>query len=398
MFTRLLHWWRQARPLAKIFRYDIQDVMNEIAALRRDTVSEFARLNGELGKLCAEALPAVERLGRELTALHDYAVSEFVRHDGELGKLHAEALPAVERLGREVSTLHDHVVSEFARHDGELGKLQKPEGANLGNEISALHDIADRKIESLRGEQSRLHGLVAGRLMANLQQLNQQIYDLKRSLFHPCVTPEPDAFNGQFSKHQIFCDLCEAFPFDVFVETGANAGSTTRFLARSGKPVYSVEIDRGFYEQAQERLRAETRVHLMLDDSAQFLEKLTAGTLSETDLVFFYLDAHWNGRLPLQQELSIIRAQHAHAVVMIDDFKVEDDVGYGYDSYDGGQEITLAYLHEELRNHGWQVFFPALPSIHDHMLTDILPPRGTAVVAREPKIVSTLRQLQSLRQ
>jgi hypothetical protein len=83
---------------------------------------------------------------------------------------------------------------------------------------------------------------------------------------------------------------------------------------------------------------------------------------------------------------------------MIDDFKVEDDVGYGYDSYDGGQEITLAYLHEELRNHGWQVFFPALPSIHDHMLTDILPPRGTAVVAREPKIVSTLRQLQSLRQ
>jgi hypothetical protein len=341
-----------------------------------------------------------QSLTEEISKLHEYTISEFARIHAELGKLHGRAVPELERLGTELSALHDRAMSEFARFDNELAKpLGKAidDIACLRDQVGHVDANGAQDIDFLREEQSRLHSLVSSRLVAQLEYLNRELYGLKQGLYHSGETPDEEAFNGQFSKHRIFADLCAVFSFQSFVETGAHTGSTTRFLCCQGKPVHAVEIAPHFFESANQRLRELPQAHLTLGDSADFLCTLCKKTLAPRELTFFYLDAHWRERLPLREELNTIALHHAHAVVMIDDFKIEDDPGYGYDAYDGGQEVSLAFLDDEIRDHGWQVFFPVLPSARDHMLTDILPPRGTAVMSSDPEILRTLHQVSSLR-
>jgi hypothetical protein len=277
-----------------------------------------------------------------------------------------------------------------------MGRIQE-ELDSLKRRVNDLSDSSSDDLTYLRAEQSQLHTLVTARLEAQMDFLNQEIHGLKRRMYHPGATEDTRAFNGQFSKVRIFDELCAAFPFEGFIETGTHVGWTTEHLCRKGKPVYSAEIQAEHYARAEERLRNERQLHLFLGDSVEFLRAGVWEDLGKADLLFFYLDAHWLEHLPLREELDLIATEHARAVVMIDDFKVEDDPGYGYDSYGRGQEITLEFLKDELRCHGWQVFFPALPSTHDHMTTDILPPRGTAVMACAPEVVDVLRRVPSLR-
>jgi hypothetical protein len=398
---RFHRFWSSFIALTRYFRKGkIGYLLEETSRLHDHVISGFARIDGELGRLHSHAIPEIEHLGTELAGLHSDVVSGFARIDGELGKLHSQAIPEIEYLSTELAGLHSHVVSGFAAIDAELGKLNSQtvsEIARLGEQVGNNQNDSAQQIDRLRDEQSRLHSLVTGRLTTQLEYLNREIYGLKKDLYHPHSTPPENAFNGQFSKHRIFDDLCAAFPFQAFVETGAYLGSTTQFLCRQGKPVYAVEIDPGSYERTRTRLRNEQQVQLALGESPEFLETLTRETLAGEDLTFFYLDAHWREHLPLREELNVIATRHPRAVVMIDDFKIEDDRGYGYDSYDGGQEIALAFLDDELRKHAWQVFFPALLSSRDHMITDILPPRGTAVMSCDEEIARVLRQILSLR-
>jgi hypothetical protein len=271
---------------------------------------------------------------------------------------------------------------------------------SLADKVDAL----TKEVESLREfvryvqeEQSGLHRLVTGSVSERLQCLNRGLYDLKGDLFYRNLPADAHAFNGQFGKHAIFREMCSVFQFQAFVETGAYLGGTTAFLALRGKPVYSIEIEEEFYHQAAERLEGEAQVELFLGDSPVILDQLTKTRLHPDDLAFFYLDAHWLETLPLPVELRIIAAQHARAVVMIDDFKVEDDPGYGFDSYADGREISMRFLAEELRGHCWKLFFPSLPSARDHMLVDILPVRGTAVVACDQEIAAMLGGMETLR-
>lgn len=60
--------------------------------------------------------------------------------------------------------------------------------------------------------------------------------------------------------------------------------------------------------------------------------------------MFFYLDAHWQDDVPLAEELELIAASWSDPVIMIDDFQVPDDQGYGFDSYRNGLSLTLDYL------------------------------------------------------
>jgi hypothetical protein len=268
---------------------------------------------------------------------------------------------------------------------------------SLTRRVNDLSNSSSDELAYLRAEQSQLHNLVTTRLAAQMDFLNQEIHSLKRRMYHAGATEDTRAFNGQFSKLRIFAELCAAFPFEGFIETGTHLGWTTEYLCGKGKPVYSVEIQAEYHARADERLRNERQLRLCLGDSVEFLRAAVRDDLRRADLLFFYLDAHWLDHLPLCEELDLIATEHARAVVMIDDFKVEDDPGYGYDSYGQGQEITLEFLTNELLRHDWQVFFPALPSAHDHMTTDILPPRGTAVMACAPEVIDVLRRVPSLR-
>jgi hypothetical protein len=323
---------------------------------------------------------------------------------GELSGLRDLASREISEIRHEIERIAERS-RRLAEQQEEIRKLQDPAANRLAGEIQRLdravsgaRTYARQESDWITGELHQLHSLVTTRLAVQLQYVNKEIYAVKKGLYHAELAVSPDAFNGQFSKHRIFRDLCAVLPIDVFVETGANSGATTHFLAGFGKPVYAVEIDPGFYERAKTRVQEDVLVDLRLGDSPDFLCQLVEKELSEDLLIFFYLDAHWHDHLPLADELKIIAAHHPRAIVMIDDFKVEDDPDYGFDSYGGGQEVTLEFLERELGPHSWQAFFPKMASAQDHMATDILPPRGTSVMACDPAIAAELTSVPSLRQ
>jgi hypothetical protein len=282
-------------------------------------------------------------------------------------------------LHDELHKLRDSTLTEFARLradlEVELGRLDK----------------------HLSAEQSRLHALVTQVIAKHVAYINNELYYLKRNIYHPDMVEELRGLNGQFSKHLIFRELSVVCRFEALIETGTYFGETTELLGSTGRPVYSVEANRSFYDVAECRFRNRSNVHLVFGDSPEFLRNLTAHVLASDALVFVYLDAHWHEHLPLSEELHILAAHHPYAVVMVDDFKVEDDRDYGYDTYADGQEITLSFLDPEIRANSWEVFFPSLCGRRDHMTCDILLPRGTAVLACHQEVIAKLRGLHQLR-
>lgn len=147
-------------------------------------------------------------------------------------------------------------------------------------------------------------------------------------------------FNGQHFRQMIFIDLLRVCRFDVIAETGTYYGSTTRFLGMNsgGTPVYTSEIDKRIYEYARRGLRAFPNVHIFNLDSREFLSTMD---LSGKRCGFFYLDAHWGEDLPLAGEIELITQKSSSFVIMIDDFQVSNDSGYGYDDYGVGKRLSL---------------------------------------------------------
>jgi hypothetical protein len=95
-----------------------------------------------------------------------------------------------------------------------------------------------------------------------------------------------------------------------------------------------------------------------LGDSRTFLRDLASKEELRGQRTLFYLDAHWGRDLPLRAELAIIVEAWPNAVIVIDDFEVPDDPGYGFDAYDG-RRISVDSLP---RLPGWALLFPAVRS------------------------------------
>jgi hypothetical protein len=108
--------------------------------------------------------------------------------------------------------------------------------------------------------------------------------------------------------------------------------------------------------------------------------------------LFFYLDAHWYADLPLEGELDIIATDWKHFVIMIDDFEVPGDEGYGYDSYGANQTLTFDRFSVVFRKHQLVPFSPCLSSEEETGIK-----RGCVVLAREREMLGILRHLPSLR-
>jgi predicted O-methyltransferase YrrM len=166
--------------------------------------------------------------------------------------------------------------------------------------------------------------------------------------------------NGQSGRRAIFEQIL-GIGFDTVLETGTYRGITTEWLAeRFNGTVASCELEKIYFRQAQNRLANRSNVSLNLLDSRQFLEKyLEAAPASEK--VFVYLDAHWKNDLPLAQELEIIDRTDLQVVIAIDDFRVPGDAGYAFDDYGPGKALTIE-LFEFLKNRGYRIYFPSLPS------------------------------------
>ena len=166
--------------------------------------------------------------------------------------------------------------------------------------------------------------------------------------------------NGQRGRQAMVRQLCFAIPFTCVVETGTYRGTTSEFLADvSGVEVQTVEANKRYYHYAVKRLVGRD-VHVTFGDSRAFLMELRDQIPGDQTL-FFYLDAHWGSDLPLVEELRIISGTWRKSVILVDDFQVPSDGGYGFDDYGPGLALNEDLVRgAELR--GWHLGYPSLPS------------------------------------
>jgi hypothetical protein len=180
---------------------------------------------------------------------------------------------------------------------------------------------------------------------------------------------------------------------DAIVETGTWLGNTTGYMAETSQaPVYSCDVDPRFHAIAKMRLAQVEGIHLHLSDSREFLRDLINSALRDKS-VFFYLDAHWTDDVPLLGELELIANHWRLFVVMVDDFKVPDDPGYGYDDYGSGRALVLETLEPSLAKYDLVAYFPAA-----HSREETGRRRGSILLAPRGDFSERLSHLESLRQ
>jgi hypothetical protein len=199
-------------------------------------------------------------------------------------------------------------------------------------------------------------------------------------------------FNGQEFRQRLFIELCDRLPFVGIVETGTHRGTTTEYFRRATRlPIHSFELDPRNCGFARARLMFLRDVHLHRCESRTGLVDLATSNVLPPGPVFFYLDAHGSGDLPLAQEVELAFKHWREAVVMIDDFAVPDDPGYGFDDYGPGKALTLGYLGDSAAPPS-AVWFPKCPSATETGFR-----RGCVVLARGTDLMRRIDTLKTLR-
>jgi len=145
------------------------------------------------------------------------------------------------------------------------------------------------------------------------------------------------------------------------VETGTYIGTTTEFFAQFGVPVVTVEVAPDLARRSSVRLGKWKNVEVRVDDSVRVLQELAREPIDRTVPTLFYLDAHWGDHLTLHDEAELAVTHFAKAVLVIDDFAVPDDPGYGFDDYGPDKQLTLEYLLQAKLPH-LSLYFPSAPS------------------------------------
>lgn len=221
--------------------------------------------------------------------------------------------------------------------------LKRVSFKELKKQVINLLLINDRvkEIEELRFKVSKLEFMLAGHLHGKAFWLRDEI-----------------GFNKQLKRKETFIAISREYEFDCILETGTNLGATTGYLAALlEKPVHSCEIRPESFEMAKEILLPHfNNIQLVNANSIDFLNSLIP-TLS-TKKLFIYLDAHWYDFLPLREEIEIISTQCNNFLILIDDFRVEGDHGYGFDRYSDSKELTLNYIRDLLGKFSLSAYFP----------------------------------------
>jgi hypothetical protein len=196
------------------------------------------------------------------------------------------------------------------------------------------------------------------------------------------------AFNGQTGRQRLFAEITERVTFECIIETGTFIGNTAGWMNQTtGRlPVYSCEINRHFHLLARKRLGDQKDVRLELGDSVSFLNRLVVSR-PWLQPVFFYLDAHWYESLPLAAELRVIARHWQDFVVMVDDFEVPWDNGYGFDDYGFKRSLTFACFGKLFRELDLVAYSPTLPASQETGARS-----GCVVLANEGS--SAARQLE----
>jgi tetratricopeptide (TPR) repeat protein len=178
--------------------------------------------------------------------------------------------------------------------------------------------------------------------------------DLLRTLLSFLADPECAAqvgdplggpLNAQAMRRRIVTDIIAATgPAQIF-ETGSFLGVTTAFLAGLGiGHVFSCEIHAYNQRYAARRLAAVPNATVVNLESREFLRRYLPCYSRGDAVALFYLDAHWEEDLPLLDEIALILEHVRRPVMLVDDFEVPDDPGYGFDDYGPDRRLTLDHL------------------------------------------------------
>jgi hypothetical protein len=208
-----------------------------------------------------------------------------------------------------------------------------------------------------------------------LAQHPDRLYNKATSKLPPALAGRVDFFarpslrssldgpmNGQEARRRIVAQIFEKVPIEAIVETGTFRGSSAEYFAdRFGVPVRTVESHPRYFTYSRLRFKNNRSVHVSYGDSRAFLRSLAGEVSFPSRGVFFYLDAHWGRDLPLQDELSLIFEEWSDAVILIDDFQVHDDPGYGFDDYGPGRRLCVDYLPDRAWSE-YVALYPAVPS------------------------------------
>lgn len=200
-------------------------------------------------------------------------------------------------------------------------------------------------------------------------------------------------FNGQRERQRIYKELNGLVNFSKIVETGTFRGATTAFfLESSAADILTVESSEKNFGFCQARFLGCRRISLHHSDSRSLLRKFFSSLDANWGQpVFFYLDAHWEQDLPLLEECQIILESKVPSIVMVDDFQVSDDPGYGFDDYGPGKALTLDYL-RPIRGLGVEAFFPLAASSEETGKV-----RGSVILGIGEPCATVLKEVKSLR-
>jgi hypothetical protein len=233
-----------------------------------------------------------------------------------------------------------------------------------------------------------------------LRDIINRLTDLETavSVLVTCPTYQPGgdgAFNGLAGRKRIFEELLKKYLFSCIIETGTHVGETTGYLAmQSNLPVHSSEINQNMYSLARMRLKNVPGIHLYRSDSREFIKDLSADPELIRNETFFYLDAHWRKDCPLVDEIEQIASRWGKFVIMIDDFQVPGDDGYGYDRFSAFQKMNISLIRSTMQKHGMRAYFPSIPSAEESVQPK---PRGFVILTRDNEYADSLDTIPLLR-
>jgi predicted O-methyltransferase YrrM len=226
-----------------------------------------------------------------------------------------------------------------------------------------------------------IHRIIADRLFPDFFAAREA-----RRLVEPAAP-----LNGQGGRRAIVERIVRDCAIQQFIETGTFRGGTTRWFAQFGIPVYTVEANPRLARFAQIVLADMPLVQIAEMDSVAFLNRLSADPAITAQTTLFYLDAHWERRLPLGDEIVIVTRYFPKAIMIVDDFQVPDDPDYTFDNFGPGKRLDLEYVrHTGVAD--LEIFFPALPGMEEDP-----PRRGCVVMTTDVPMAKILRSIDLLR-
>ena len=128
-----------------------------------------------------------------------------------------------------------------------------------------------------------------------------------------------------FVKQQVVINYAKKFGINIFIETGTYYGDMIDAIRNNFKKIYSIELDNGLFQLAQEKYSKLKHIQIINGDSA---DKLKDILLEINEPSLFWLDGHYSGpgtakgslETPLLKELNLI-FNHSiqNHVILIDD-------------------------------------------------------------------------------